>query len=100
MQQGALSDLKWVLQHHQTESPYALDEGQLAATANPPAWIFQEASGMRQKHHVPSPPQTADGFQYSVVLDKLSREYRLIRSGGYGGKRVVFGPGLLPVTDG
>lgn len=94
--QSTVSKMEWVIARHQSqETPYALEERGLPVNDNPPAWIFEEPTATREKYRVPTQPGTADTFQYSIALDKVNGEYWLIRSGGYAGRRVVFGPGVI-----
>jgi hypothetical protein len=43
--------------------------------------------------NLPVRPGEADSFQYKVIMDRKSRKYWIIRTGGIAGRTSVFGPG-------
>ena len=84
-----------ILQRHQT-SRHELDARSLPIDERPPAWGFQElATDARETFGLPSVPQVQDGYQYSVALDKSANQYWIIRSGGYAGRFIAYGPGTI-----
>lgn len=56
---------------------------------------FKKPADDKQKenYQLPSPPGAADYFSYQVILNKDTQQYWIIRSGGFAGRRTVFGPG-------
>jgi hypothetical protein len=46
-------------------------------------------------YRLPADPQMADGFNYSVILDKKLQQYWIVQSGGFAGRTTVYGPVAL-----
>jgi len=44
---------------------------------------------------MPARPGVEDAFEWEIILVSDSRMYWLVRSGGFDGKRVAFGPGKI-----